>query len=972
MKITYLLGWGDEMGGTELATYTQALHLAERHDVEVVSVFRTRAEPFFPEARQVPVRYLVDRTVTPERPVRDSRLDEAACRTLAALPSELIRPAWESAFDRLSDVELTAALSTLDTDVLVTTTPALLAAAVGLVPPRVVTVHQEHRPTQRRGPSGEPLLLHAPRLDALVTLTGRTRDWIAESLGATAPELAVIPNAVPDGFRPRADGESKVIVMAARLTGEKRVDHAVRAFARVADTHPEWSLRIFGGGHREQSLRRLVDAFGLQDRVELLGPCQDMASEWAKAGLSLMTAGHNEAFPLVLLEALAAGVPVVTYDVLTGPAEIVRHRVDGLLVPPGEIGELAAAMDELMSDDELRRGCARAAREGVYARFSSAGVTALWEELYTRLVAGRERPERLAGRADRVALGVASGGCGFRPTAPHTFNADAGADERAREDEIIAAAPAGRVIRSVGRLAECRDDVLAPRMAEWNLDVTATALASRQVPYVLVRTDGTAHTLAVDEDDRDRALKALAEALHGEPVYAELVNPRDAAPGAVLAERLDGIGELAGVKVFRPVTTTTLSLRHGVQQACTVAFWPRVQDPGATGAPDSPDAEADPAAPAAPPGPDPSWRRAPFGSTLAGAELPSLVPTARLRVGERDYPTLDVFTERLMNDVDFPVDAVYTWVDDSDPDWRAARAVALGGGTENTAAADSSADSGTVRFRNRDELRYSLRSLAMYAPWVRHVYLVTAGQVPDWLDRDHPGLTVVDHRDLFADPSALPTFNSHAIETQLHRIEGLAEHFLYFNDDMFLGRPTTPGTFFLGSGLPKFFWSSASVPALPVDAADEGYLAAAKNNRELLRRDFGRTATHCFLHVPYALRRSILEELGERYADELAATSRARFRGTTDHSLVSSLHQHYAYLTGRAVPGSVSYDFVDIGSRADHARLGQLLQSRNKTAFCIGESPDSGMSDEETALAVRSFLTAYFPVRSPYERPLSG
>ncbi|GGO52583.1 stealth conserved region 3 domain-containing protein [Streptomyces lasiicapitis] len=965
MKITYLLGWGDEMGGTELATYTQALHLAERHDVEVVSVFRTRPEPFFPQAREVPVRYLVDRTVTPERPVRASALDEAACRTLAALPSELVDPAWESAFDRLSDVELTAALTTLDADVLVTTTPALLAAAVGLVPARVVTVHQEHRPTQRRGRSGEPLLLHAPRLDALVTLTERTRDWIAESLGATAPELAVIPNAVPDGFRPRADGESKVIVMAARLTGEKRVDHAISAFARIADAHPDWTLRIFGGGHREQSLRRLVDAFGLQDRVELLGPCQDMAAEWAKAGLSLMTAGHNEAFPLVLLEALAAGVPVVTYDVLTGPAEIVRHRVDGLLVPPGEIGELAVAMDELMGDDHLRRGCARAAREGVYERFSSAGVTALWEELYTRLVAGRDRPERLAGRADRVALGVASGGCGFRPTAPHTFNAAASTDERAREDEIIAAAPDGRVIRSVGRLAECRDDVLAPRMADWNLELTAAALESRQIPYVLVRTGGTAHTLAVDEDDRDRALKALAESLRGEPVYAELVNPRDAAPGAVLAERLDGIGELAGVKVFKPVTTTTLSLRHGVQQACTVGFWPGAVEGGA----DTAEAPTPPPPSRKAPGRTP--RRAPFGSTLAGAELPSLAPTARLRVGAREYPTLDVFTQPLMTDVDFPVDAVYTWVDDTDPDWRAARAVAqaasLGGEAD-----DHSPDSGTVRFRNRDELRYSLRSLAMYAPWVRHVYLVTAGQVPDWLDRDHPGLTVVDHRDLFVDPAALPTFNSHAIETQLHRIEGLSEHFLYFNDDMFLGRPTTPDTFFLGSGLPKFFWSSASVPALPVSPEDEGYLAAAKNNRELLRRDFGRTATHCFFHVPYALRRTLLEELTERYADELAATARSRFRGSTDHSLLSSLHQHYAYLTGRAVPASISYDFVDIGIRADHARLGQLLQSRNKTAFCIGESPDSGMSDEETALAVRSFLTAYFPVRSPYERPAAG
>ncbi|NEA02180.1 glycosyl transferase family 1, partial [Streptomyces sp. SID10116] len=454
-------------------------------------------------------------------------------------------------------------------------------------------------------------------------------------------------------------------------------------------------------------------------------------------------------------------------------------------------------------------------------------------------------------------------------------------------------------------------------------------------PYVMVRTPGgTAHTLAVADDDRPRALKALAGALRGQPVYAELVNPRDAAPGTVLAERLDAIGDLAGVKVFKPVTTTTLSLRHGAGLACTVGFWPRTPE-GAF--------------------------HSPFGSTLAGAELPSLTPTATLDVAERAYPTLDVFTELLVKDVDFPIDAVYTWVDDSDPAWRARREETLGGG-------DTSADGGAVRFRNRDELRFSLRSIAMYAPWIRHVYLVTAGQTPPWLDRDHPGLTVVDHRDLFADPEeCLPTFNSHSIESQLHRIEGLSEHFLYFNDDMFLGRPTTPDTFFLSNGLARFFWSSASVPALPVAPDDEGYLAAAKNNRALLREAFGRTTTHSFFHVPYALRRSILQEITERFPEQLAATARSRVRSRGDIALVSSLHQHYAYLTGRAVPAGISYDFVDIGDPADHARLGRLLQNRDRTAFCIGESPDGGVTDEEMALAIRSFLTAYFPVRSPYE-----
>ncbi|MDI3421701.1 stealth conserved region 3 domain-containing protein [Streptomyces luteolus] len=943
MKITYLLTRGDEMGGTELAVHTQARHLAARHEVEVLSVFRTRPEPFFAEARELPVRYLVDRTASPQRPVRESRLDDEACRTLAALPSELVEPAWEPTFDRLSDVELAAALPVLDTDVLVTTSPALMAAAVAYAPARVVTVHQEHRPSQRRDASVEPLLLHGPRLDALVTLTERTRLWLAESLGTSAPELAVIPHAVPDGFRPSADGEGRVIVAAAGLAGEKRVDHAIRAFARIADAHPDWTLRIFGGGRREQELRRLIDGSGLQDRVELLGPCRDMAAEWAKAGLSVLTSDHDEAFPPVLLEALAAGVPVVAYDVLTGPAEIVRHQVDGLLVPPGDIDSLAAALSALMGDPETRNGYGIAARRGVYGRFSSVRVTGLWEELYTRLVARRDRPERLAERADRVAAAISSGGGVFRATAPYALSAPPPPDESARENEILECGAAKHLVRSAGRLAEQRDDLTLPAAVDRNLELAASALESYAVPYVLVRTGATTHTLAVDADHRGLALKALAEAASGEAVYAELLGPRGAAPGPVLAERLDAVGEVAGVKVFRPVTTSTRSLRYGAGQGCTVAFWTR-EPRGREGGP---------------------WR-APFGSTLAGAELPDLTPSAELTVAGRRYPTLQVFAERLTRDVDFPVDAVYTWVDDSDPRRPARREAARGTAGES---AGESADSGAVRFRNRDELRYSLRSLAQYAPWIRHVWLVTAGRRPGWLDPDHPGLTVVDHREIFPDPAAsLPTFNPHAVEAQLHRIEGLSEHFLYLNDDVFLGCPTTPGTFFLSSGLPRVFWSEVPVPAQPPSDEDEGHLAAAKNNRALLERDFARTLTHGLPHVPHALRRSILDELSERYADELAATSRSRFRSRADLSLVSSLFQHYAYLTGRAVPGEITYDFVDIADRAGHARLGRILQSRDKTAFCIGESPDGTLHEQEKALATRAFLTAYFPVPSPYER----
>ena len=116
------------------------------------------------------------------------------------------------------------------------------------------------------------------------------------------------------------------------------------------------------------------------------------------------------------------------------------------------------------------------------------------------------------------------------------------------------------------------------------------------------------------------------------------------------------------------------------------------------------------------------------------------------------------------------------------------------------------------RFASRDELRYSLRSLDMYADWVRHVYLVTDDQVPVWLDTDATrGSPWSSHRELFGDRGRLPTFNSHAIESQLHHIQGLAEQYLYLNDDVFFGRPLSPSLFFHGNGLAIFFLSGAKI-----------------------------------------------------------------------------------------------------------------------------------------------------------------
>lgn len=109
-----------------------------------------------------------------------------------------------------------------------------------------------------------------------------------------------------------------------------------------------------------------------------------------------------------------------------------------------------------------------------------------------------------------------------------------------------------------------------------------------------------------------------------------------------------------------------------------------------------------------------------------------------------------------------PIDAVYTWVNGSDPEF-------LRELHKYTDSSEANVNAAISRFSDKDELRYSLRSLEIYAPWIRHVYIVTNGQIPSWLDMDNPRVTLVTHQDLFPNKSHLPTFSSPAIESHIHR-----------------------------------------------------------------------------------------------------------------------------------------------------------------------------------------------------------
>ena len=153
-----------------------------------------------------------------------------------------------------------------------------------------------------------------------------------------------------------------------------------------------------------------------------------------------------------------------------------------------------------------------------------------------------------------------------------------------------------------------------------------------------------------------------------------------------------------------------------------------------------------------------------------------------------------MFKSKKNFDLAKPIDFVLIWVDGNDPEWRAEKDKYDPNVDEETSA------NSEVRYRDWDNLQYWFRGVEKYAPWVNKIHFVTWGHLPEWLDTTNPKLNIVKHSD-FIPEEYLPTFSSHTIELNLHRIEGLAEQFVYFNDDIFLNKPVSPEDFFK-DGLP--------------------------------------------------------------------------------------------------------------------------------------------------------------------------
>jgi len=230
------------------------------------------------------------------------------------------------------------------------------------------------------------------RAKALVVQSVAVRQWAEEI--APPSRVYVIPNpvsAVPPGENEH-DGiavTKPFVVAMARLVPQKGIDLLIEAFARCAQTRAQWSLVILGEGAEREALTEQVARLGVAQRVHLPGRLKTPAGVLRKAELFVLSSRH-EGFPNALLEAMCLGLPAISFDCPSGPDEIIRHGVDGVLVPPEDVAALADAMGRLMDDEHERRRLGERATQ-VAERFSMAKVMLQWEQVIREAVCHPQR-----------------------------------------------------------------------------------------------------------------------------------------------------------------------------------------------------------------------------------------------------------------------------------------------------------------------------------------------------------------------------------------------------------------------------------------------------------------------------------------------------------------------------------------------------------------------------------------------------
>lgn len=389
-SVRFLVNRVDGSHGVARAVLNLSGYLADHYDVEIVSLFRRRDKPTYAAPPGVRVTYVEDR--------RKGSMEQGLVRRMLSKGrSRLVaedRPINPTP-TLLTDVRLLRALWTQRQGILVTTRPELHVVAARRAPRGLLLIAQDHlnylgRSELRR----REMRAVADRIDALVTLTrGDAEDYRSLS---NWPEqsLLSIPNSMPWQVGDPGRVRRKVVLAAGRLDPQKGFDQLIAAYEPVACKHPDWRLHIYGKGTQRAELLAMVKERGLADQVKLKGWSARFHDVLADASVFALSSRY-EGMPLVMVEAMSVGLPLVSFDCPRGPAELVRDGLNGFLVPDGDIEGFASALLRVVEDDGLRERLGRQALADA-RNYDMSVIGRRWRDLFEKLLSERavRRPRR--------------------------------------------------------------------------------------------------------------------------------------------------------------------------------------------------------------------------------------------------------------------------------------------------------------------------------------------------------------------------------------------------------------------------------------------------------------------------------------------------------------------------------------------------------------------------------------------------
>lgn len=305
---------------------------------------------------------------------------------------------------------------------------------------------------------------------------------------------------------------------------------------------------------------------------------------------------------------------------------------------------------------------------------------------------------------------------------------------------------------------------------------------------------------------------------------------------------------------------------------------------------------------------------------------------------------------------DYPVDLVYLWVDGDDPAWLKKKTI-------YQAKAGKLPENGTniARFRQFDELKYSLRSIEKNLPWINHIFIITDNQVPDWLNTDNPKISIIDHTEIFP-KEALPVFNSNALEARIPYIPELSEHFLFANDDCYVRVPLEK----------RFFFNEVGDPRIYVKYKRRTYdtnlwLAQIQKAHQLIAKkyplDFAITPSHNI----EAYRKSYFLDAIAEFPTEFQQTTYSKFRQQTDINRVIvelrdrmlNRNEMYTNWNAPALPSECKTAFALISNNFN------VLDEELPCLFCLNDY--EGKTDTAIAITLR-ILEILYPTKSSFEK----